>query len=298
MYVGKRSRILGAESYFTVVAFHGAADWHGKFRRRIIAGDFLLEGETTAMIVWREKFQAFGWHFLVTLGLAVAAAIVIFFVWYPDPFEAMLGGTKFFLLITTCDLVLGPLTSLIIYSSKKTRRALVFDYSVVGIVQIAAFVYGVMSMADARPVYVAFVKDRFEVVIAKEIADEDLQQAGEAYRTRPKFGPVLVGTQSPTDREQRTALMFSAMEGKDIQNFPRYYVPYAANVDAIKQRARSLDALRNLHPEAQPLIEAERLNLPEERLRWLPVRSPKGFWTALVDAQTAQLLAYIPVDPY
>jgi hypothetical protein len=250
------------------------------------------------MILWREKFQAFGWHFLVTLGLAMVAAIVIFFVWYPDPFETMLGGTKFFLLITTCDLVLGPLTSLIIYNSKKTRRALVFDYSVVGVVQIAAFIYGVMSMADARPVYVAFVKDRFEVVIAKEIADQDLQQAQEGYRTRPKFGPVLVGTQSPTDREQRNSLIFSAMEGKDVQNFPRYYVPYEANVDAIKQRARSLDDLRKRRPEAQQFIEAEQLNLPEERLRWLPVRSPKGFWTALLDAQTAQLLAYIPVDPY
>ena len=250
------------------------------------------------MIVWREKLQAFGWHFVVTLALAMVAAIIIFFVWYPDPFQAMLGGTKFFLLITVCDLVLGPLTSLIIYNSKKTRLALVFDYSVVGIVQIAAFVYGVMSMAGARPVYVAFVKDRFEVVIAKEIADQDLQNAQDAYRTRPKFGPILVGTQSPTGRAERNALLFSSMEGKDVQNFPRYYVPYEANAEAIKQQARTLDDLRKRRPEAQQWIEAEQLNVPEEQVRWLPVRSPKGFWTALLDAQTAKLLAYIPVDPY
>lgn len=250
------------------------------------------------MIVWREKIQAFSWHFVVTLAMALAAAVIVFLVWYPDPFHAMLGGTKFFMLITVCDLVLGPLTSLIIYNSKKTRRALVFDYSVIGIVQIAAFVYGVMSIADARPVYVAFVKDRFEVVIAKEIADADLRNAKAPYDTRPKLGPVLVGTQSPTDREERNALVFSAMEGKDVQNFPRYYVPYESNADAIKQHARSLADLQKLHPEAQQLIEAQPLNVPEERLRWLPVRSPKGFWTALLDAQTAQLLAYIPVDPY
>jgi hypothetical protein len=251
------------------------------------------------MIVWREKFQAFGWHFLVTLALAIAAAVVIFFVWYPDPFQAMLGGTKFFLLITICDLVLGPLTSLIIYNSKKTRRALVFDYTVVGIVQVAAFVYGVMSMADARPVYVAFVKDRFEVVIADDIADQDLQGAKDGYRSRPKFGPVLVGTQSPTERKERNALMSAIMDqGKDIQNFPRFYVPYQANADEIKQSARTLDDLRKRRPESQQFIAAEKLNVPEERVRWLPVRSPKGFWTALLDAQTAQPLAYIPVDPY
>jgi len=250
------------------------------------------------MLVWREKFQAFGWHFLLTLALAIAAAIVIFFVWYPDPFQAMLGGTKFFLLISLCDLVLGPLSSLIVYNSKKTRRALVFDYTVIGIVQIAAFVYGVMSMADARPAYIAFVKDRFEVVVAKELADQDLRNAKDPYRARPKFGPVLVGTQSPTDREERNALVFVAMEGKDIQNFPRYYVPYEANIEDVKQRARPLADLRKLHPDVQPLIDAEKLNVPEERVRWLPVRSPKGFWTVLVDAQTAKLLAYIPVDPF
>lgn len=250
------------------------------------------------MIAWREKFQAFAWHFVVTLALAIGAAVIIFLVWYPDPFQAMLGGTKFFLLISICDLVLGPLTSLVIYNSKKSRRALVFDYSLVGIVQIAAFVYGVMTMADARPVYVAFVKDRFEVVVAKEISDQDLATAKDPYRSRPKLGPVLVGTQSPTDREERNQLMFASMEGKDVQNFPRYYVPYEVNVEAVKQRARTLDDLRKRRPESQQIIEAEKLKLPEAQVRWLPVRSPKGFWTALVDAQTSQVLAYIPVDPF
>src|SRR5690349_24984985 len=117
------------------------------------------------MIVWRDKFRAFSLHFLVTLGMASAAAVVIFLIWYPEPSQTMLGGTRFFLLVTICDLVLGPLTSLVIYNSKKSRRALLFDYSLIGVVQLTAFVYGVMSMANARPIYVAFVKDRFEVVM-------------------------------------------------------------------------------------------------------------------------------------
>lgn len=250
------------------------------------------------MIVWREKFKAFGWHFLVTAALALAAAVVIFFVWYPDPFQAMLGGTKFFLLITGCDLALGPLTSLVIYNSRKSRRELVFDYSLVGLIQIAAFVYGVMTMAGARPVYVAFVVDRFEVVMAKELSDEDLQNASDPYRTRPKFGPVLVGTQIPTDREERNNLLFSAVGGKDIQQFPRYYVPFEANAASIKKQALTLDDLRKRRPESQELIAAAGLNVPEEQVRWLPIRSPKGFWTVLLDANTARPLTYIPLDPY
>lgn len=252
------------------------------------------------MIVWREKLRAFGLHFLLTLALSLAAAALIFLVWYPDPFQTMLGGTKFFLLVSGCDLVLGPLTSLIIYNSKKTRRALVFDYTVIGIVQLAAFVYGVLSLASSRPIYVAFVHDRFEVVTAAEIADEDLQSAEEPYRSRPKFGPVLVGTQRPATQQDRNELLLSAMEGKDRQNFPRYYVPFEQNVAEIKRLAGSMDLLEERRPEARPLIAAamETFELPRERLRFLPIRSARGFWTALLDGDTGRPLDYLPVDGY
>lgn len=250
------------------------------------------------MIAWREKFRAVLLHFLVTLAMAVAAAALIFFVWYPDPFQDMLGGTRFFLLITICDLVLGPLTSLIIYNSKKTRRALIFDYSVIGVVQLAAFVYGVMSISNARPAYIAFVKDRFEVVIAEDLADKDLQQADAPYRTRPKWGPILIGTQRPTDREQINDLVFAAMEGKDIQNFPRYFVPYEQVADKVKQVGKPMAALYKHHPEAKQLIAEEQLAESDAQLRWLPIRGTRSFWTVLVDANTGALLGYIPIDPY
>jgi hypothetical protein len=250
------------------------------------------------MIAWREKFRAVLLHFMVTLVMALAAAALIFLVWYPDPFQTMLGGTRFFLLITVCDLVLGPLTSLIIYNSKKTRRALIFDYTVVGIVQLAAFVYGVMSITGARPVYIAFVKDRFEVVIAEDLADQDLAAAQEPYRTRPKWGPVLIGTQRPSSREERNELVFAAMAGKDIQHFPRYFVPYENVAEQVKEAASPMDKLYKRHPEARQLVAREGLRLPDDRLRWLPIRGTRSFWTVLVGADTGEVLAYLPIDPY
>lgn len=254
------------------------------------------------MIAWREKFRAVLLHFAVTLAMALAAAAVIFLLWYPDPFQAMLGGTRFFVLITTCDLVLGPLTSLIIYNSKKSRRALIFDYTIVGIVQLAAFVYGVVSIEHARPIYITFVKDRFEVVIAEDIADKDLLEAKDPYRTRPKFGPQLIGTSRPTDREERNALVFAAMEGKDIQNFPKFFVPYETVAEQVKEAAHPLELLYKRHPEAKALIAEsiadQRLSAPESQLKWLPIRGTRSFWTVLLDANTGAPLDYIPVDPY
>jgi hypothetical protein len=249
------------------------------------------------MIVWREKFRAVLLHFLVTLAIAAVAAAVIFFVWYPDPFQAMLGGTKFFLLISACDVVLGPLISLVIYNSRKSRRELITDYSIVGVVQLAAFVYGVVAIANARPAYVAFVIDRFEVVLADDLKDEDLLAAKDPYRTRPKWGPELVATQSPTDIKERNDLLFAGLQGRDIQTFPRYYVAYEAAREQIKRRAQPMEALYKHHPEARQLVADAKLAVPESELRWLPIRG-RSFWTVLLDANGGPPLAYLPLDPY
>ena len=249
------------------------------------------------MIVWREKFRALSLHFLITLAMAAAAAALIFLVWYPDPFQAMLGGLKFFLLISVCDLVLGPLISLVIYNSKKTRRQLIIDYSIVGVVQLAAFIYGVVAIADARPVYVAFVVDRFEVVRAAELDDKDLAAAKDPYRTRPKWGPVLVATQFPADRKERDELMNQAMGGKDIFQFPKTYVPYESVKEQVKSKAKPLELLYKHHPQAKQMVADAKLKLPEAQLRWLPILG-KSFWTVLVDADGGPPLAYLPIDPY
>ena len=102
-------------------------------------------------IAWREKFIATAIHFGVTLALAACAAALIFLVWFPDPFETMIGGTELFMLVVGCDLALGPLISLVIYDSRKSRRELVTDYSIVGTVQLAALASWVRSSLAGTP---------------------------------------------------------------------------------------------------------------------------------------------------
>src|SRR5678815_212272 len=128
-------------------------------------------------IVWRDRFVAFAIHFLLTLALGALAAALIFLVWFPDPFQTMVGGTKLFELVVVCDLVLGPLISLVIYDKSKGRRKLVLNYTIVGVVQLAAMIYGVYIVAGTRPVYVAFSTDRLEVVTARDISDRELAAA-------------------------------------------------------------------------------------------------------------------------
>lgn len=245
------------------------------------------------MILWREKAWAFAWHFLVTLVFSAIAAALVFLVWFPDPFQDMLGGTQLFEIMVMCDLGLGPLTSFIIYDSRKSRRALWFDYSVIAIVQVAAFVYGVYAVANNRPAYIVSVGDRIEVVVAGEIDDADLAQGAPAYRNRPLWGPQLVSIQEPTDLKERDKLLFSALAGKDYPVLPAYYVPYERGLLSIKQRALPVSELEKRHHEAKALLTAA-----DAKLVWLPVKHIKGFWTVLLDPDTGRPERWLPLDPY
>jgi hypothetical protein len=252
------------------------------------------------VIAWREKATAFGIHFLVTLVLAASAAGLVFLVWFPDPFHEMLGGTTLFGILILCDLGLGPLTSFIIYSSKKSRRALVFDYAVVGTIQLAAFIYGVYAVANTRPAYIVAVGDRLEVVTAGAIDDADLVRGTERYRERPKWGPQLVAIREARDLEEHNEMLFSGLSGKDYPVMPAYYIPYEQGVPELKRRSKPVSELEKRHPQAKPLVSSAvaELQTPVERLVWVPVMHKNGFWTVLLDSETGRPVSWLPVDPY
>lgn len=250
-------------------------------------------------IVWRDKLLAFGIHFILTALLAAAAAALIFLVWFPAPFNQMIGGTKLFVLVVGCDLALGPLMSLVIFNRAKPRRELFIDYTIVALVQLAALTYGVWVMAGSRPAYVAFSKDRFEVVTAQSISDADLAEARDPrFARRPLFGAEFVTVHVPAAEQQD--VLIQEVSGHETHARPRFYVPYSAGLEEIRQRAGALADLEKRHPEAQAELDraVAESGLPVERLRWLPIVARLGFWTALVDVETGKPVSYARVDPY
>jgi hypothetical protein len=251
------------------------------------------------MIVWREKLVATAIHFLVTLTLAACAAALIFLVWFPSPFETMIGGTELFILVVGCDLALGPLISLVIFNSRKSRRELITDYAIVGTVQLAALAYGVYILAGSRPVYVAFSHDRLEVVTAREFTDVELAAAHDpAYATLSLTGPRLVSIQV-SDKDHNDAL-FESLKGNEEHMRPKFFVRYEMELPQIHERARTVDELEKRLPASKPLIDAamREVRIPAERVRWLPVHHQKGFWTALIDVDDGKPIAYVDFDPY
>lgn len=250
-------------------------------------------------IVWRDKLLAFGIHFIATALLAAVAAALIFFVWYPHPFERMVRGLELFELVVLCDLALGPLLSFVVFNRSKTRLALTIDYTVIAIVQIASLVYGVYTVAASRPVYVAFSVDRYEVVAARDIRPDELAQATDPrYRDLPLRGPRYVAVRRP--ESARNESLWAELAGNPPFARPKWYVDIASALPDILARARPLDDLEKLHHDTRPLIAAEvaRIGLPRERLRWVPISTRRGFWTAILDSENGLPVGWLNYDPY
>jgi len=250
-------------------------------------------------IVWRDKLLAFGIHFIATALMAAIAAALIFLVWYPHPFELMVRGLELFELVVICDLALGPLLSFVVFNRSKTRLALTVDYTAIAIVQLSGLVYGVYTVAESRPAYMAFTVDRYEVVAARDLKPEEVAKATDPrYQDVPKWGPRYVAVHTP-EKEHDNSLM-EELAGNPPFARPQWYVEVSSELPDILTRAKTLDALEKAHSDAKPMLAAEvaRIGMPREQLRWVPISTRRGFWTAILDSKTGLPVGWLDYDPY
>ena len=251
------------------------------------------------MNVWRDKLLAFGIHFIATALLAAAAAAIIFLVWYPHPFEFMVRGLELFTLVVGCDLALGPLLSLVVFNRSKTKLALIVDYTAIAIVQISGLVYGVYNVAESRPVYIVYSVDRYEVVAARDLTEAELAAATDAeYRKVPLSGPRYVAVIVPEkDREQS---LFDEVAGNPSFARPKWFHAVADALPQIRQRSFPIAELEKKHPDVKPMLAAElrKIRVPAQRLRWVPISTRRGFWTALIDIENGLPVGWVEYDPY
>src|SRR5258706_4049136 len=166
------------------------------------------------------RWQAAGTHLLICVAIAAVVISVMLGFWYPGPLFEAAGGNGLLYILVGVDVTLGPLLTLIVFKSGK--RGMKFDLTMIGLVQIAALIYGVHIVSLARPAYMVFVKDRFELATVAELDPAELAAAKyPEFRTPGWSGPKLVATDMPADPKERQKLLDAALAGFDLQHFPR-----------------------------------------------------------------------------
>jgi hypothetical protein len=194
---------------------------------------------------------------------------------------------------------MGPLLTAVVFRTGKP--GLRFDLVVIGVLQTAAVACGLYVVLQSRPIFLVGAVDRLVLVAANQVTDADLAAASETtFRARSWTGPSLVAAVLPEDPKERSDLMDLAFAGKDIQNLPKYYRPYASEARDLLAKAKPLTQLRQKSEIDQAMVNAwlAKSGREESTVVWLPLQARKADLVMLVDAQSAIPLQALPIDPW
>lgn len=249
----------------------------------------------------KHRFRLAGLHLLWSLALAALVALLVFWVWFPAPFRELSGGRQLFGILVAVDVLLGPCATFVVSRLGKSQREWRLDVSLVVLLQALALGYGVWTMYQARPVYMAFEIDRFRVIHAVDVPAQLLSAAPASLRQLPIAGPGLVAVRPFRDNQESVDATMAAIQGVHLGARPDLWMPYADAVPQILSEAQEASRLAERKPETQPMLNelASRLGVEPQTLKYLPLAG-RGttFWTAIIDAKTGLPLDYWPVDPY
>jgi hypothetical protein len=241
----------------------------------------------------RPRFRAFLIHLSASIALALLALVLVFGVWYPAPLHKAAGVTAIFLIVLGVDVVIGPMLTFVVY--KVGKKSLRFDLATIVCLQLAAFSYGLWTVAEGRPAWLVFSVDQFVLVQAYEIDDRKLSEALPMYRHPSLFGPGWAAARRANDAERSDVLIESLQAGLDIAQRPNFYSELNAATDGIRQHAQPLGDLERFNQRSE--VAAVLARWPEADA-FLPLMSRVHPVTVLINKASARVVAVVDLNPW
>ena len=160
-------------------------------------------------------------HAAASLVVAITVSVIVFVLWFPGALATVAGGLTLFLILTSVDVISGPMLTAVVADPGKSARSFRRDVFVIAIVQLAALAYGVYVLSLARPVVLVFEVDRMRVLSAAEVDPVGLGDAPEELRKLSWTGPRVIAAAAPVTREEMLKSIDLAIGGLDIAPSPR-----------------------------------------------------------------------------
>lgn len=242
------------------------------------------------------RWKASALHLGISFAVVTLISALVLTVWYPLPLLRLGGIPGLISLIAAVDIVVGPLLTLVVF--KAGKPGLKFDLFAIAFLQVSLLAYGLYALAANRPVFMVAVKDRFELVTARELADEDLQRGEHPYNARSWTGAVVVGVEFPTEGDEQLELIESAGHGRDIQHQPRYYRPLEASLGGLRVRPLA-DLLPRCAPQEIERIQSAAGKRDLATLGYVPITNAKrDAALMLMHLDSGEIVTPVDVDPW
>ena len=240
----------------------------------------------------RQKF--FLGHFGLSCFIALSILVWVLFFWYPFPLNKAVGVTHIFLMLLAIDVTIGPFLGWLVY--KEGKKTLKFDLTVIILIQLSALCYGVYSIAQGRPVWLAYNIDRIELVRNNEIIQDHLDRAQTQFQHPSWLKPQYVGVELAKDANQRGDDLFAeALGGISIAQKPERYVEIEKLKQKIQKHAQDLALLLQYNDEA--LVKKILTRYPQANA-FVPLKANTVDMTVLINKDTAKIVKIVDLRPW
>lgn len=247
------------------------------------------------------RLRAFALHLLGSACLLSLAVGGLYFGWYRWPGWYLTEVTKVLALVVLVDLALGPTLTFLVAAPKKQLRVLARDIAIIVTVQLAALVYGWVTLWQGRPLYYTFSVDRLEIVQASDLKLDEIRQA---QRDNPALAPHWysrprwIYAPLPDDPEAAAKIVNGAVfGGSDIVDMPRYFKPWSAGLLELRSKLKTVAEVKGLNKAERQRMQARMASLgiaPGERnaiVMWGDIRRV----LVLFDRETLSIRATLKI---
>ena len=240
--------------------------------------------------LFKDKLKAFFIHLAISLLIVLATYFLIHLLWYPTPLFKATDAGKIFIMILLVDLILGPLLTFVVY--KKHKRTLKMDLTVIVLIQLSALGYGLYSVYQARPVWIAYVVDRFELVRANDILEEDEQ----IYHL-PKFGPkyIYVDLAGLSATEKLDSILDETTYDISPSQKPKLYNDFELAKPLIIKNTQDINFLNSYNNSMEVRKFLEKHPTADS---FVPLKANAVDMTALIDRDTGKIIEIVDLRPW
>jgi hypothetical protein len=239
-------------------------------------------------------------HAACSLVVAITVSVIIFVLWFPGALATVAGGATLFLILTTVDVISGPMLTAVVANPTKPARSFRRDVAVIAAVQLVALAYGVHVLSLARPVVLVFEVDPLRVLSAAEIDPEALSAAPEDLRQLSWTGPRVIAAATPVTREEMLKAIDLAIGGLDIGDLPKNWRPYESQATSAWNRAKPAPELEARYPAVRGELAsvAARTHVPLDELRFLPLVGRQSSGSVILAPPGARVVDVLSVDGF
>lgn len=234
-----------------------------------------------------------------SLLVLVIIGFLVFYVWFPYPYYDLSNGTKLFVILCAVNITCGPFLTFLLFDPGKKRWKWYIDVAIILSLQLVTIIYGLNSLALSRPVFLAYEGDRFRVVRAADIVEEELIQALPKFRKIQWRGPNLIGVRllKSTDPNYLNSLT-RAVQGEHPAYRPARWVDYSTLRVELIDKLKPISSLPRSQVVLGKISDLKRhAKLSESQLGYLPlVQDLVTDWVVIVSREDGLPKAFLNVD--